>query len=398
MLLPRRRSARTFATAPAETTTVQIGELSFLPLSAQLPAGSAYGMSKALATARQSTLVRLRLADGTEGYGEAWGIPQVNLAYLPFLQGYLVGRHVLDVEHSFALMVARHYHFGVQGPLMACISGIDMAAKDAAGKALGLPVHRLIGGKQADRVHVYASGGYLTENSERDFEPQIEAMVRGGYPAVKIKIGLSPRSDEARVAAARRLLGEEVDLLVDINSNYTVDLARESIARIAPHRIGWVEEPLAPQDFAGYEALQKTSPIPVATGEALYTAFDFKRLVERRGADVVQPDLSLCGGFWQGRMIAQMAALEHLRLSPHVWGTGIGLAAAVHFVASLPSYPHAHNVPKPPLVEYDLGANPLRDSILRNPLRPDGGVIAVPDAPGLGIEIDWEAVERYALR
>jgi D-galactarolactone cycloisomerase len=375
-----------------------IDDISFIPLQAQLPAGSAYGMAKSLATARATTLVRLRLADGTEGIGECWGMPQVNLAMLPLVKSYLVGTNVHDVEHAYSLMLARHYHFGVQGPMTWCISGIDMAAKDAAGKVLGLPVHRLIGGKQANAVQIYASGGYLTENSARDFEPQIEAMAKAGHRSVKIKIGVSPANDEERVAAARRILGSDVEILVDINSNYTLDVARESITRMAPYNIGWVEEPLAPQDFSGYELLQRWSPVPIATGEALYTAFDFKRLIDRRAVDVVQPDLSLCGGFWQGRQIAQLAMMEHLRLSPHVWGTGVGLAAAVHFVASLPVYPHSTNIPRPNLVEYDLGSNPLRDSILRNPLAQAGGVIVVPDAPGLGIEIDWNEVERHVLR
>ena len=375
-----------------------IDDISFIPLQAQLPAGSAYGMAKSLATARATTLVRLRLADGTEGIGECWGMPQVNLAMLPLVKSYLVGTNVHDVEHAYSLMLARHYHFGVQGPMTWCISGIDMAAKDAAGKVLGLPVHRLIGGKQANEVQIYASGGYLTENSARDFEPQIEAMAKAGHRSVKIKIGVSPANDEERVAAARRILGSDVEILVDINSNYTLDVARESITRMAPYNIGWVEEPLAPQDFSGYELLQRWSPVPIATGEALYTAFDFKRLIDRRAVDVVQPDLSLCGGFWQGRQIAQLAMMEHLRLSPHVWGTGVGLAAAVHFVASLPVYPHSTNIPRPNLVEYDLGSNPLRDSILRDPLAQAGGVIVVPDAPGLGIEIDWNEVERHVLR
>ena len=377
---------------------MKISDIGFVSLSAQLPEGKAYGMSKSLATARQTTLVRLILDDGTEGYGEAWGMPPVNQAYLPFIKGYLVGTNVLDAEQSFSRILARHYHFGVQGPLMACLSGIDMAAKDAAGKMLGVPVHRLIGGKRWDRVEVYASGGYITENADRDFEPQIVDMAEAGHRAVKIKIGLSPKSDQVRTALARKILGAGVDLMVDINSNYTYDLARESIARLAEYEIGWVEEPLAPQDFAGYERLQRWSPIPIATGEALYTAYDFKRLVDRRAVDVLQPDLSLCGGFWQGRAIALLAMLEHLRLSPHVWGSGIGLAAAVHYVAALPSYPHADNVPKAPLVEYDVGANPLREALLKNPLKPIDGSIAVSDEPGLGIEIDWDAVDRYAVR
>jgi D-galactarolactone cycloisomerase len=224
------------------------------------------------------------------------------------------------------------------------------------------------------------------------------SIAEEGHKAVKIKIGLSARSDERRVASARKILGEDVDLMVDINSNYTYDIARESIERIGKYEIGWVEEPLSPQDFSGYEQLQRWSPVPIATGEALYTAYDFKRLVDRRAVDVLQPDLSLCGGFWQGRSIALIATLEHIRLSPHVWGSGIGLAAGVHFVAALSSYPHADNIPKPPLVEYDVGANPLREALLRNPLKPVDGTIAVSDEPGLGIEIDWEAVDRYAVR
>ena len=354
-------------------------------------------MAKSLATARQSTIVRLGLENGVEGFGEAWGIPGVNQAYLPLLQSYLLGSDVLDVEQVFAQCLARHYHFGIQGQFMACLSGIDIAAKDAAGKLLGVPVHRLIGGKRWDQIQVYASGGYITEHSERDFEPQIAAMAEAGHRAVKIKIGLSPESDEARTKQARRMLGDAVDLMVDINANYTVDLARESITRIAPFRPGWIEEPLMPQDVAGYELLQRWSPVPIATGEALYTGHDFKLLLDRKAVDVVQPDLTLCGGFWQGRTIATLAALHHVRLSPHVWGSGIGLAAAVHFVAALPSLPHAGNVPKPPLVEYDVGHNPLREAVLREPIRPVDGSITVSDAPGLGIEIDWDAVERHAL-
>ena len=377
---------------------MDIADISFIPVQVQLPADQAYGMAKAIGATRATTLVRLKLTDGTEGIGECWGLPAVNQAMLPLLKGYLVGTNVLDVEHVFAQVIAKHYHFGVQGALMWSISGIDIAAKDAAGKVLGQPVARLIGGINAVRVPIYASGGYLTTNSERDFEPQIEAMAKAGHRTIKIKIGVSPTSDEQRVAAARRILGPDVEILVDINSNYTLDLARESIGRLMPHGIGWVEEPLAPQDLAGYELLQRCSPVPIATGEALSTAFDFKRLIDRRAVDIVQPDLSLCGGFWQGRQIAQLAMMEHLRLSPHVWGTAVGLAAAIHFVASLPVYPHAHNVPRPTLVEYDLGKNPLRDAILRNPPKPVDGFLAVSDAPGLGIEVDWDEVERHAVR
>ena len=376
---------------------MRIRSIAFIALSAPLADGKAYGMSKALATGRQSTLVRLTLDDGTIGHGEAWGLPAVNKAYLPLLSDYLVGTDVFDCEHVFSRILARHYHLGLQNGLMHAISGIDIAGKDAAGRLLGLPVAKLIGGRRIDRVPIYASGGYITATPAADFRPQIDRMRDAGYPAVKIKIGLSPDSDEERVAIARDILGDKVELLVDINANYTFDIARETLARLAPYRPGWVEEPLGPQDFDGLARLARLSTIPIATGEALYTVFDFKRLTDAGAADVLQPDLSLCGGFWQGRKIAELALAHHVRLSPHVWGGAVGLAAALHFIAALPVFPHSDNIPKPVLLEYDLGENPLRTEIVRSPMLVEDGFVRVPDGPGLGIEIDEVAVERYAV-
>ena len=377
---------------------MKIKSLSFVALTATLADGKAYGMSKSLASGRQSTLVRLTLEDGTEGFGEAWGMPAVNKAYEPFLAGYIVDTDVFAIEHTFGRIMARHYHFGVQNQMMTAISGIDIAAKDAIGKALGVSVSQLIGGRRIDKVPIYASGGYLTETPEPDFAPQIERMAEAGYPAVKIKIGVSPDSDEARAAKAREILGPDVELLVDINSNYTLDTARASIERLERYNVGWVEEPLAPTDYAGYARLNELTRVPIATGEALYTVHDFKHLTDAGGADVLQPDLTLCGGFWQGRKIAELAHASHVRLSPHVWGGAIGLAAALQYIAALPVYPHSDNIPRPVLLEYDLGENPLRANLLREPLLPVDGFVTVPDGPGLGVEIDFDAVERYVAR
>lgn len=376
---------------------VKIRDIRFLALSAPLRDTKPYGMSKSLATGRQSTIVRLELENGVIGYGECWGPSVFTRAYEKFLADYIVGTDVLGIEHVFTRILARHYHFGRQGPLMAAISGVDIAAKDAAGKLLGISVSQLIGGRRLDEVAIYASGGYLTETPREDFAPQIERMAQAGYPAVKIKIGLGPDSDEERVGEARRILGPDVNLLVDINSNYTLDLALETLARIATYRVGWIEEPLSPDDMDGYGRLRARANTPVAAGEALYTVFDFKRLVDHGGADILQPDLTLCGGFWQARKIAELAQVNHLRLSPHVWGGAIGLAAGLHFISSLSAFPHADNVPSPVLLEYDLGENPLRDQLLRTPLLARDGVVAVPDGPGLGIEIDEEALARYGI-
>jgi D-galactarolactone cycloisomerase len=137
--------------------------------------------------------------------------------------------------------------------------------------------------------------------------------------------------------------------------------------------------------------------MPVATGEALYEQFDFMRLVQEELADVLQPDLALCGGLSVARFVGELCTTAHLRVSPHVWGTAIGLAAAVHWVASLSDYPHSDNVPTPSLVEYDIGSNALRDTLLTEPLNPVDGQLTVPAGPGLGIALDPDVVRRYRV-
>ncbi len=373
-----------------------IRDVQLISLQYSFDPARAYGMAKGLTSSRQTGIVVVELEDGTRGYGEAWGPAAIGNAYLDMVRHYFIGTDVWAHEHAIDVILSRHYHFGIQNQLMSVISGIDVAARDAAARTVDLPLHALIGGAAAHSVPVYASGGYITHKGDDGFAEQMAAIAADKPRAVKIKIGRSPASDERRVQIAREALGDDVELFVDTNSNYTVDVALQSMRRIEKFNIGWYEEPLAPQDFRGYAELKARSPIPIATGEALYTAHDFKRLADARGADIFQPDLSLCGGIGQGRRIADIARLEHLRISPHVWGSAVGLAAACHYVAALSRYPHTDNVPCPTLVEYDVGENPLRDEIVKSPLKPENGEIPVPQGPGLGIEIDEDALARYA--
>ena len=375
----------------------KIAKVELIPLMHRLAEGRSYGMARGLAVARHTSIVRLVTDEGVAGLGEAWGPPKVTSAYCDLIAPYFVGRSVYDFEHVVSKIFATHYHLGIQNQMVACLSGIDMACLDAVGKLHGLPVADLIGGRGRSALPVYASGGYLTEDAARDFPAELERLAATGVRRVKIKIGIGPTSDAERVAAARAALGEGVDLIVDANGNYTVDEALESMRRIADHRIFWYEEPLPPQDFDGYAELRRKAPMPVATGEALYMAWDFKRLLELRGVDVVQPDLTLCGGIRVGREVALLARLNHVRLSPHVWGGAVGLAAACHFVASIPDYPHNRNVVEPTLIEYEIGENPLREEIVCEPFRLADGALALPERPGLGVELDPAGIRRYRI-
>jgi D-galactarolactone cycloisomerase len=376
----------------------RIGDIRIVPLEFPLPEGEGYGSSRGLTNRRGGGLVILETEDGVLGIGECWGPPAVSRTYLEMVKPLYVGRSVFAQRGAAQTVLARMYHFGTQNQLVALMGGIDIAAHDAMGKLLNLSVADLIGGRQREQVPVYASGGYFTEADDQAaaLASQLEPHAARGFTAFKIKIGRHPMEDAARVALARRIIGDRPLLTVDTNGNYTEDGVLESMRRTASFDIHWYEEPLAPQDWAGYASLKSRAPVSLATGEALYSVFDFRRLIDARLATVVQPDLTLCGGFDVARTIGILCAAEHLRISPHVWGTGIGLAAAVQFVASLPSYPHGAHVPFPPLVEYDVGHNALQNDIFVEPLCYADGHLDVPTGPGLGVTLDEAAVRRFS--
>jgi D-galactarolactone cycloisomerase len=373
----------------------RIRDVRLIPLVYRMPPVRAYGMARGQTAERGCALLEVETEDGVVGIGEAWGPAKATLGYLELIRPAYIGRELFDRELIWSDIICRRYHLGLQNQMTACASGINIAIYDAMGKTLGLPVCKLLGGLGRDRVPVYASDGYISGDPENQLPAQLERIADRGFSGAKLKIGMSPRSDQERVRLARDILGDEMLLLVDVNGNYTVDLALESMRRTAPYDVHLYEEPLPPQDFRGYEILSARAPIAVATGEALYTMWDFARLIEARAVDVVQPDLTLCGGLDQAKGIALLCQLHNVRFSPHVWGSGVGLAAAVHLVAALPGYPHTDHVPAPCLIEYDVSDNPLRDEVLAKPLKPVNGRLAVPAGPGLGIELDRKAIKRF---
>jgi D-galactarolactone cycloisomerase len=361
-----------------------------------MPRERAYGQARGLNFRRSCALLVATTDEGIIGYGEAGGPLKPIAAYLEIVRPFFLDRSIFDFEIVATEIYNRFYHFGVQGHLTACLGGISISLVDAAGKTLGVPGYDLLGGKAVEALPCYATTAYFTVDDTRDYAPQLTAA-KGKFPGVKIKIGANPRSDLARVKLAREILGHDVLLMVDINGNYTVDIALESIRKIEPYNIHWCEEPLPPTDLRGYAELRARSPIPLAASEAFCTVHDFKRLIDLRGVDIVQPSLTGCGGFGQAKAIAQLAQVNNLRLSPSVWGNPVALAAALHFSASLPVAPHTDNVPYPLIVEYDVGENPLRDRMLKRPLLPQHGLLTVPTRPGLGIEVDSAAIKEFEV-
>ncbi|GAA1692812.1 enolase [Mycolicibacterium murale] len=371
-----------------------IARVEAIPVNHPLDAARRYGSSRGLVPGRGATLVRLETADGVVGWGEAWGTSTGAKALIDELGVHLIGATLKPSSNWLTDLLQRSYHYSSSGLLTVAASALDIAMWDAFARTLGLPVHALLGGPTRDRLTAYASTGYVTEdNDSGTYRAALETAAAQGYPAVKIKLGLGLDSDRARARIAREVFGTDATVFVDFNGNYTADQALRSIAALREFDIGWVEEPVTPDDRHGMR-LMRASGVPLAAGEAVYTRFGFRDLIADRLVDVVQPDVSKCGGISEARVIAHLAQTWNVRFSPHVWGGVIAQAASVQLLASVPNYPHTDHQPEPVWLEHDRGLNALRDELAGAPLPQAGTEVLVPHGPGLGIDIDETAVAR----
>ena len=375
----------------------KIVDLELMPLEFTIPEEKAYGTSRGLNFRRQSSLVKLTTDDGIVGYGEAQGPARPMATYIQIVKSHFVGRSLYDAELTASFCRDRLYHFG-EGHFTGCVGAVTIAAYDAMGKTLGVPVHDLIGGKSMDIIPCYATTGYVTKGGIESLEEQVRKVDKACFVGAKIKIGINPASDVDRVRAARSILGDDMLLMVDINGNYTVDVALQSLRAIEPYNIHWAEEPLPAHDLAGHAELRSRSPIPIATGEGMHSFNEFRHLVDARGVDIVQPALGRCGGFGHGRSIAALAAAANIRLAPAVWGGAFTMAAGIHFLLSCPNSPHTGNIPFPRMLEFDIADNPLRDDVAVESFKPQPGGLPAPTGPGLGVTLDHTRVAKYLAK
>jgi D-galactarolactone cycloisomerase len=279
------------------------------------------------------------------------------------------------------------------------VSGVDIALWDLKGKKLGASVASLMGGPFRREVPAYATGTYrLRQGDPLDYVVrEVKGYVAEGFGAVKLKIGFDVAADLNLIAAVREAIGPGIGLMLDANHGFD---AVEAIAlgrAAAKYDIGWFEEPVVPDDLGSYCEVRRGQPIPVAGGECEFTRWGFREVLTRRAMDIIQPDTCAAGGLSECKKIADMAAAFGVRYVPHVWGTGIGLAAALQLLSVIPHDPPRHT-PREPLLEFDRSEHPFRQAVLKSPLEHVGGRVRIPDAPGLGIEVDREAVERFRVR
>jgi D-galactarolactone cycloisomerase len=374
-----------------------IKRLTFIGLEYAFAPEKAYGMSRGGSFKRQGGLVEVETDAGVRGIGEAFGNPHVTREYFRMVEPLFAGRSVFDFDHVEARVRNAMYHLGVGNQLTACLAAINVALFDAIARSFGVRVCDLIGGCGTTRIPAYASTGFFSNDPDRQLSHMLAEAAGHPYAGAKIKIGRGLKSDVERVREAREALGPDKLLMVDINGAYTADIALACARAIEPYDIHWIEEPLPPGDLAGYAELRARSPIPIAAGEAHHTVRDFRNLIDGRCVDIVQPSIAGTGGLTEAKRIAALAQAHNLRVAPHVWGGAVGLATACHFIASLPAGPHTDHPPFPQMLEFDMSDNALRTGLLKVPLKLDAGHILLPDGPGLGIELDRQAVERYRV-
>ena len=278
------------------------------------------------------------------------------------------------------------YHYGRAGAALHTISAVDMALWDIAGKAAGLPVAELLGGRRQARMPVYASE-VMPETAAEVTEIAARA-VEDGYTALKLGWGPLGRSldlDVELLTAAREVLGPSRRLMVDGGMAYSVKSALRLLEAVESLDLYWLEEPLAADDYAGYRRLADRAPIRIAAGEADSGAKPYRTLVEDGHVDVLQPDLSRCGGFTVARQIADLASETGVEVVPHCFSTGVLVAASLHFTAALD---------RPTMSEFSVAGSPLVGELLTTPFSLEDGALTVPTAPGLGIDLNEELVDR----
>jgi D-galactarolactone cycloisomerase len=356
-----------------------------------------FAYSRAWYAKRQAMLVEIETDQGLVGWGECYGPAAINAAVVTAIAEFLVGQDALRTDFLWQEIYARYRDHGQKGVVIQGMSGIDIALWDLKGKFFNQPAYRLMGGPLRDSVDAYATGLYRREKGQPEHYLAEEAAeyCAEGFRGVKLKVGFGIDDDVRVTGAVRAAIGPDVALMIDGNHAYDATGAIRLGRRVEELDISWFEEPVPPEDIAGHVQVRAALSIPIATGECEFTRFGFRELLAARAADIVQPDTCAAGGLSECKKIADMAWAHGVRYAPHVWGTGVALAAALQLLAVVPDFTPPSLNPVGPLLEFDRTEHPIRQAILMRPIEHEGGRVAIPGGAGLGIEIDRDALRRF---
>src|SRR5438552_2473872 len=339
-----------------------------------------------------NTIVEVRTDEGLTGIGSAMTSKALVEASVKLLKPLLVGERADEPARVSEKLRQSLFWQGRGGSVEHAISGIDIALWDLFGKICKQPVSRLLGGNYRSRVKPYGS---ILFDEPPLLREKLERTVARGFKA--IKLGWRPfgrrdaKTDELLIQTARDTVGPNVEIMVDAGGSeqfwpHGYKWALQTAKMLVNYDIVWFEEALPPDDIEGFIELRRHAPLPIATGEVLTRRQSFRPYIERGAVDIVQPDATKCGGISEALRIAWMAYDHNVQWLPHGWNTAIGLAADLQLVAAVPVARY---------VEY-LTPTPYIDELIMVPFKPDAeGFLRIPEKPGLGIELNREALKRY---
>jgi D-galactarolactone cycloisomerase len=368
---------------------MKITDVRTIRLRAEVPTEGQVFSRSGVRNSRSATLVQVETDEGINGVGSCSGNGElIEFIVANVLKPLLIGMDPTEIDEIWdkAYFRGGHKEFGTRGIGVVALSGIDVALWDILGKTRGLPLYQLLGGKCRDKVPVYATALYPEEPPK--VAKRARRFAEQGFHGVKIKVGFDLDQDIRIVRKVREELGKDFVIMTDANQGYTLDVALKAADAFAECGAYWLEEPLFVEDIAGHAMLREKGKTPIAVGENLHMCYAFENFIARGAVDFIQPDVARAGGITEIRKITAMAAMHKVPVSFHTWGDGVALAASVHLSAAL-----EHCI----VMELDYTYNPLREELLREPFKVSNGYLIPPEKPGLGIELNEEALGRFAF-
>ncbi len=370
---------------------LRITDVKAFPTSFPIPEANRVALGIGTAVKRDAVLVKVTTSGGVTGWGEAHhGRAHTAVAKLieTTLKQLILNLDAHDVvgvwDRMYRFQLASH---GMGAGACLAISGIDMALWDIRGKALGLPLYKLLGGSRK-AVPAYAGGVSLGYQDPKTLVEEARRSLDQGYKAIKLRVGDSVARDIQRMRAVREAFGDELTILTDANIGYKLEDVRRVMPAMDELGIGWLEEPFPAHDHRSYREAKLCGRTPLAAGENHYTRFEFDRVIEDGAITILQPDLSKSGGITECLRIAAMGSAQKLPVHPHSSMTGLNHAASIHFLAAIDNGGY---------FEGDISkSNKFRDELVANPgaIDEDGNVWPL-DKPGLGLEVDEEFLKKH---
>jgi D-galactarolactone cycloisomerase len=366
------------------------------------PLETPFAFSQGWVHQRAATLVRITTETGIQGWGEAFtqGLepPEIAAAAVSYaLAPLLLDKNALSPSVLWQLMYNQTRDHGRKGSVMSAISAIDIALWDICGKHYQAPVHALLGGAFRESVQPYATGFYRLKGQGESARLAEEALGHraAGFQAMKIKLGFGVRDDIAVMKSIVEAIDDpSIELMIDTNHAYGRNDAIRLGHALSDYSLRWYEEPVVPEDIQGYAEVRAALDMPIAGGENEHSAYGFNALFRADALDVAQPDIGSCGGFTAAREILAMAQANGVMVNPHVWGTAIAQAASLQYIATIPKTHHSLFAAEP-VLEYDVSSHPFRLDLIAEPWSMQDGRVAIPNKPGLGIEINMDTIEQY---